>query len=269
MRRIPSSLDRSRSGVATLTFNRPEALNTLDVAAMQAFRGAVERIAADAAVEVVVITGAGAHFMAGGDIRQFSTIVADYAAPQRLQQFQAMIEQWINPAILLLQNLHQPVVAKVRGACAGIGLSFMSGCDIVIAADDTVFSTAYSTIGLSPDGGASWFLPRIVGTRRALELLLLGDRFDAQTAQSIGLVTRVVAAVGLDAAVDAVVSQLKSGPRHAYGEIKRLVRASGGNTLESQLALEAAAFARCSATNDFAEGVTAFLEKRKPQFRGR
>lgn len=258
-----------RDGLATLTFNRPEALNTLDVAAMQAFRDAVERIAADSTIEVVVITGAGTHFMAGGDIRQFSKIVADYAAPQRLQQFQAMIEQWINPAILLLQNLHQPVVAKVRGACAGIGLSFMSGCDVVIAADDAVFSTAYSTIGLSPDGGVSWFLPRIVGSRRALELLLLGDRFDAQTAQSIGLVSRVVAAAGIDAAVDAVVSQLKTGPRHAYGEIKRLIRASGGNTLESQLALEAAAFSRCSATNDFAEGITAFLEKRKPQFSGR
>lgn len=258
-----------RDGIATLTFNRPEALNTLDVAAMQAFRGAVERITADASIEVVVMTGAGAHFMAGGDIRQFSTIVADYGPPQRLQQFQAMIEQWINPAIVLLQNLHQPVVAKVRGACAGIGLSFMSGCDIVLAADDAVFSTAYSTIGLSPDGGASWFLPRILGTRRALELLLLGDRFDAQTAQSIGLVTRVVAAVGLDAATDAIVTQLKNGPRHSYGEIKRLVRASGSCTLESQLGLEAAAFARCSATNDFAEGVTAFLEKRKPQFRGR
>lgn len=258
-----------RDGIATLTFNRPEALNTLDVAAMQAFRGAVERIAADSAIEVVVITGAGAHFMAGGDIRQFGKIVADYAGAQRLQQFQAMIEQWINPAILLLQNLHQPVVAKVRGACAGIGLSFMSGCDIVIAADDAVFSTAYSAIGLSPDGGASWFLPRNVGTRRALEMFLLGDRFDAQTAQSIGLVTRVVAGVGLDAAVSAVVHQLKNGPRHSYGEIKRLVRASGCNTLEAQLALEGAAFARCSATNDFAEGVKSFLEKRKPQFSGR
>lgn len=258
-----------RDGVAALTFNRPEALNTLDVAAMQAFRGAVEKVEADPAIEVVVMTGAGAHFMAGGDIRQFSRIVSDYAAPQRLEQFQAMIEQWINPAILLLQNLHQPVVAKVRGACAGIGLSFMSGCDIVIAADDAVFSTAYSSIGLSPDGGVSWFLPRAVGTRRALELLLLGDRFDAQTAQSIGLVSRAVPAAGLDAAVDAIVAQLRAGPRHSYGEIKRLVRASGGNPLEAQLALEAAAFARCSATNDFAEGVSAFLEKRRPQFSGR
>ena len=122
---------------------------------------------------------------------------------------------------------------------------------------------------MSPDGGVSWFLPRTVGTRRALELLLLGDRFDAQMAQSIGLVSRAVPAAGLDAAVDAIVAQLRAGPRHSYGEIKRLVRASGGNPLEAQLALEAAAFARCSATNDFAEGVSAFLEKRRPQFSGR
>lgn len=258
-----------RESIATLTFNRPQALNTLDVSAMQAFRGAVERIAADAAIEVVVITGAGAHFMAGGDIRQFDAMVDGYAARQRLEQFQAMIEQWVNPAVMVLQNLHQPVVAKVRGACAGIGLSFVSGCDIVIAADDSVFSTAYSAIGLSPDGGVSWFLPRMVGTRRALELFLLGDRFDAQAAQAIGLVSRVVPAVDLDATVDALVAQLKSGPRHAYGEIKRLLHASIGNTLEAQLALEAKAFARCSATNDFAEGVSAFLEKRKPRFSGR
>lgn len=258
-----------RDGVATLTFNRPEALNTLDVAAMQAFRGAVERIAGDASVEVVVITGAGEHFMAGGDIRTFSAVVANDEPLQRLREFQTMIEQWINPAIVMLQNLHQPVIARVRGACAGIGLSFVLGCDLVVAADDSVFSTAYASIGLSPDGGASWLLPRIVGTRRALELLLLAERIDAAGAQSLGLVTRVVPVAALDAAVNELVGRLKAGPRHAYGEIKRLVRASGANPLDAQLALEAGAFARCSATMDFAEGVAAFLEKRKPQFRGR
>ena len=256
-------------GVANLVFNRPEALNTLDLGAMRAFRRAVEQIAADSAIEIVVVSGAGDHFMAGGDIRQFAGIVEENPPLERLRSFQSMIEQWVNPAVLMLQNLHQPVIAKVRGACAGIGLSFMLGCDLVLAADDAVFSTAYSSIGLSPDGGASWFLPRIVGTRRALELFLLGERFDAVAAQSLGLVSRVVTAATLDAVTDEVVGRLKAGPRHAYGEIKRLVRSSGAVSLESQLALEAAAFARCSATNDFAEGVSAFLNKRKPGFQGR
>jgi len=257
-----------RDGVATLTFNRPPALNTMDVAAMQAFRGAVDAIVADASIEVVVITGAGDHFMAGGDIREFNGIVKSHPPLERLREFQSMIETWINPAIVQLQNLHQPVIAKVRGACAGIGLSFMTGCDLVVAAEDAQFSTAYASIGLSPDGGASWFLPRIVGTRRALELLLLAERFDAATALSLGMVSRVVPTAGLDAAVADLVARLKGGPRHAYGEIKRLVHASGANSLETQLAQEAAAFGRCSATNDFAEGISGFIEKRKPQFRG-
>ena len=256
-------------GVGTLTFNRPSALNTMDVAAMQAFRAAVDGIAADASIEVVIIAGAGDHFMAGGDIREFNGIVTAHPPLDRLRQFQSMIETWINPAIVQLQNLHQPVIAKVRGACAGIGLSFMAGCDLVVAAGDAQFSTAYASIGLSPDGGASWFLPRIVGTRRALELLLLAERFDAATAQSLGLVSRVVPPAELDVAVADLVARLKAGPRHAYGEIKRLVHASGANSLDMQLAQEAAAFGRCSATNDFGEGIAGFIEKRKPQFRGR
>ena len=202
-------------GVATLTFNRPSALNTMDVAAMQAVRAAVDGIAADASIEVVIIAGAGDHFMAGGDIREFNGIVTAHPPLDRLRQFQSMIETWINPAIVQLQNLHQPVIAKVRGACAGIGLSFMAGCDLVVAAGDAQFSTAYASIGLSPDGGASWFLPRIVGTRRALELLLLAERFDAATAQSLGLVSRVVPPAELDVAVADLVARLKSSPWHA------------------------------------------------------
>lgn len=261
------SLDVS-DGIATLTLNRPQQLNVLSVAMMQALRLAVERIAADAAVEVVIVRGAGEHFMAGGDIREFHSHL-QLPPADRLPTFQAMIEQWINPTVLALRGLHQPVIAQVNGACAGFGLSLMLVCDLVVAADDAVFTTAYSAIALSPDGGQSHFLPRVVGMKKAMELLLLAERFDAQQALALGLVNRVVPAAELEAATQELALRLKSGPRHAYGEVKRLLNSTFDTTLAEQLKAEADAFAHCSATQDFEEGVRAFVEKRKPGFRGR
>lgn len=257
-----------REGIATITLNRPQVLNVLDVEMMQALRAAVEAVKADTSAHVLIICGAGENFMAGGDIKLFQAMLG--VDPQaRLQAMQAMIEQWINPTVLALQELHQPVIAKVRGACAGFGLSFVLGCDFAFAADTAVFRTAYSQIGLSPDGGASHFLSRQVGARRALELLMLSERLSAQEALDAGLVNRVVAAASLDREVEAFAARLAAGPRHAYAEIKRLVHGAAQADLSAQLADECAAFARCSATQDFAEGVQAFLDKRAPRFRGK
>ncbi len=254
-------------GVATLTLNRPDALNALSVEMMQDLAAAVRGLAARQDVAVVVVTGAGEHFMAGGDLKDFARNL--HLSPEARQAaFRAMIVQYINPTVELLQNLQQPVIACVRGACAGFGLSLMAGCDLAVCADDARFTTAYAAIALSGDGGASYFLPRIVGRRKATELLLLADRFDAGEALRLGLVNRVAPAAALDAEVAKLVARLKAGPRQAYGEIKRLIAASHDNQLESQLQSEAEAFGRCSARADFAEGVTAFLEKRKPDFRG-
>ena len=192
-----------------------------------------------------------------------------HLSPQaRLVEFRAMIERLINPTVEILQGLDQPVVAKVRGACAGFGLSLMLGCDLAVCADSAKFTTAYSAIGLPADGGMSYLLPRVVGRRKAIELLLLGDRFDAAEAVRLGLVTRSVAAEVLDAETDALVRRLKQGPRHAYAEIKHLLASALDGQLESQLQSEAEAFARCGAGADFVEGVNAFLEKRKPVFKG-
>ena len=255
-------------GVATLTLNRPEALNALSLEMMEDLAEVTRALKARTDVEVVVVTGAGAHFMAGGDLNDFARQLGQ--TPQaRLATFKAMIEHHINPTVETLQSLHQPVIAKVRGACAGFGLSLMLGCDLVVAADDAVFTTAYAAIGLSADGGMSYFLPRILGRRKALELLMLSDRFKADEALQLGLVSRVVPADELDASVDTLVARLKAGPRHSYGEFKRLVNSSFDNQIEAQLQSEAEAFARCSATGDFAEGVTAFLDKRKPGFKGK
>jgi 2-(1,2-epoxy-1,2-dihydrophenyl)acetyl-CoA isomerase len=165
--------------------------------------------------------------------------------------------------------MRQPVIGAVRGACAGFGLSLASGCDLLIAADNAYFTTAYSWIALSPDGGGTYFLPRIVGMKKAAELLLLAERIDAQQAQELGIVNRVVPEAELEAQVAALAQRLKAGPRHAYGEIKRLLNESQSATLTGQLQSEALAFARCSATRDFQEGIRAFLEKRKPGFSGK
>nr|MBL8455813.1 enoyl-CoA hydratase/isomerase family protein [Zoogloeaceae bacterium] len=254
-------------GVATITLNRPDALNALSVEMMEDLNTCVRKLRDRKDVAVVLITGAGDHFMAGGDLKDFARHF--HLSPQaRLVEFRAMIERLINPTVEILQGLDQPVVAKVRGACAGFGLSLMLGCDLAVCADSAKFTTAYSAIGLPADGGMSYLLPRVVGRRKAIELLLLGDRFDAAEAVRLGLVTRSVAAEVLDAETDALVRRLKQGPRHAYAEIKHLLASALDGQLESQLQSEAEAFARCGAGADFVEGVNAFLEKRKPVFKG-
>ncbi|MBL8470215.1 MAG: enoyl-CoA hydratase/isomerase family protein [Rhodocyclaceae bacterium] len=256
------------AGVATLQLNRPAQLNALSSEMMQGLRAAAEQATADPSVHVIVIEGAGSHFMAGGDIREFhSHLHLDAAA--RLETFRAMIEQWINPAIAALRNAPQPVIAKVRGACAGFGLSLMLACDLALAAEDAVFTTAYAQIALAPDGAQSWFLPRIAGSRKAAELLLLSERLSAAQALELGLVNRVVPGADLDAAVAAIAARLANGPRQAYAEMKRLLQSTATSTLAEQSSAEALAFARCAATGDFTEGITAFLDKRKPSFKGR
>lgn len=260
-------LTEVREGIATLTLNRPQQLNALSVAMMEQWCAAVQRVVADAAVQVIVIRGAGEHFMAGGDIRDFQARLG-LEPLERLRAFQAIIEQKVNPAVLALRETHQPVVCAVQGACAGLGMSLMLGADLVLAAENAYFSTAYASIGLSPDGGGTWFLPRIVGTRKAAELMLLAERISAAQALELGLVSRVVPPDRLEEETARLAARLQAGPRHAYGEIKRLLNRAGGPDLAGQLQAEAESFARCSATGDFAEGVEAFLAKRKPAFRG-
>lgn len=254
-------------GIATLTLNRPAQLNALNAEMMQALRLTTERVAADRSVAVVVVKGAGAHFMAGGDIKEFhSQLYLD--PPARFDTFKATIEQWINPTVLALRGMHQPLIGSIRGACAGFGMSLALCCDLLLAADDAYFTTAYSLIALSPDGAQSYILPRIVGAKKAAELLLLAERIDARRALELGLVNRLVPPAELDAETLRLARRLADGPRHAYGEVKRLLEGASCSTLAQQLKAEADAFARCSATQDFAEGIRAFVEKRKPGFRG-
>ena len=258
---MTSPLLLERSGpVATLTLNRAESLNALDFSLMDALVDA----AADDALRVVVIRGAGKHFMAGGDIRTFAGML-DGESADRTRRFKRMIAR-LHSAIEAFHRMPHPVIGQVQGAVAGFGLSLMNACDLVVAADNAYFASAYRAIALTADGGGSWALPRLVGMRRAMEIMLLAERFDAQQALAWGLVNRVVPLADVDATVAGMVRSLAEGPRLAIRNAKRLMRESLARSLSGQLDAEAASFAACAGTPDFAEGIAAFLEKRPPQF---
>lgn len=250
--------------VATLTLNRPTALNVLDLPMVDALIPATAQVAADASIRVLVVRGAGSHFMAGGDIRTFAR-ESGRPPDERAREFQRLVER-VHIVIETLARMPQPVVARVQGAVAGFGMSLMNACDLAIASDDAYFAAGYRQIGITPDGGGTWSLPRIVGQRRALEILLLGERFDAARALAIGLVNRVVPLADLDTALGVVVRALIDGPRDALAGTKRLVRGSVDHSLSEHLLAEAVSFGRMAATDDFVEGVAAFLEKRPARF---
>ena len=250
--------------VATLTLNRPRALNVLDLAMMDALVAHVTALAADTTLRVVVLKGAGRHFMAGGDLKTFATRL-DADPAERQADFRQIVDR-LHAAIEHLQRMPHAVIGALQGAVAGFGLSLAAACDLCIAADDAYFSSSYRQIGLTPDGGGTWSLPRIVGLRKALEIYLLSERFDAREAQRIGLVNRVVATTALDETVRQVAQSIATGPALALRNVKRLLRESFDHTLAEQLRAEAESFGQCAATADFAEGIHAFFDKRPPMF---
>lgn len=259
-------VDRS-GAVATVILNRPQVLNALNDEMLDAMRDTFTRLEADAAVRAVIVKGAGENFMAGGDLKMFSRWL-DLPPAERRRQFEAVVHR-VHPTVTAIRRMRAPVIAGVRGTAAGFGMSLVMAADLAIAAEDAFFTLAYSLIGTSPDGSGTYHLPRTVAMKKAMELALLADRFDAKTALEIGLVNRVVPTAELEVATMTLAERLARGPTHAYGNTKRLLNRALASTLESQLQAEAESFADCAATEDFAEGVRAFVEKRKPRFTGR
>lgn len=255
----PLLLERN-GAIATLRFNRPDALNAIDVPMANAVLAAVQTIAADPGVRAVVLCGNGRGFMAGGDL---ATLHADPV------QGALDILTPLNAALLLLAQMNAPVIAQVHGVAAGAGLSLLLMADYVIAAEGTRLNLAYINLGTSCDVGASWALPRMVGVRKALEIALLGEAFTADDALRLGLINRIVPAVELDSATTNLAQRLAAGPTVAYGAMKRLMRASMDRTLPEQLAAEKDAFVHCAGTDDFRAGVEAFHQRQSAQFVGR
>ncbi|MFC5458903.1 enoyl-CoA hydratase/isomerase family protein [Massilia niabensis] len=249
-----------QDAIARIVFDHPQALNAIDSAMARAFLDACRQIAADPSVRVVLISGEGRAFMAGGDIAQFRDAPDSIAA------------QLIDPmheGLALLGKVNAPVIASLHGAVAGAGLSIALACDLSIAADSAKFNFAYTSLGASCDCGASWSLPRLVGLKRSLEIALLPGAIDAAGALGMGLVNRVVPLAQLADATEELAAKLAAGPTLAYGSLKRLMRGSLGRSFGHQLEAERAAFVACSATADFKEAVGAFLGKRGAQFAGR
>ena len=254
------------AGVVSVTLNRPERRNALSDEMVQALDAVFTEGERDPEVRCYVIRGQGEHFMAGGDVKKFYANRSKPAAQRR-----ADTERGVHQLHLLAYKMRrapQPIVASIRGAVAGFGMSLMMLADLAIAAEDAFFTMAYCHIGLSPDGSSTYTLPRIVGQRKAMELALLGERFGAQEALRLGLVNRVVPAAALAEETARLAQRLAAGPAMAYSRMKRLFESSLGNSLESQLQAEGVAVAECMASNDLVEGVTAFVEKRKPRFTG-
>ena len=257
-------LTASAGGITTITLNRPKALNALDRDLTMGLRDAVFAAEQNRSVRCVVIRG-GEHFMAGGDLKWFDDLVRSRPPAENRIQFEGFVHE-VHGLILSVRRMPKPVIAAVRGAAAGFGMSLMMACDLVIAADNAYFSLAYALIGASPDGGSTFALPRIVGAKKAMEIALLGERFDATTAERLGLVNRVVPSAALEQETSKLAARLAAGPTAVYGRTKALLNGSLNASLETQLQREAEAFAQSAAEPDFAEGIRAFIEKRKPQW---
>jgi 2-(1,2-epoxy-1,2-dihydrophenyl)acetyl-CoA isomerase len=252
-----------RDNVAWITFNRPEALNAINKQEVEEFYDIVNRCSADTSVRAVVLTGTGDRaFCAGGDVTEF----ADSA-----DHIETLIREMtgvLHVGISRLAWLRAPVIAAVNGVAAGAGLSFAACCDLAIAADHARFTSAYTHIGLTPDGSSTFFLTRLLGRRRVMELYMTNRVLSAQEALDWGLIDRVVPAAELMSEVTKLAMQLANGPTRAYGGIKKLVMMSPNDTLESQMERETRVIAEMSTSRDGREGVSAFVEKRKPSFIG-
>jgi len=258
-------LEALKDGVAVLTLNRPDRLNAMSPSMLDALLEALPRLAADPEVGVVVLTGAGRAFCAGGDVkamaegREFGgTTLEDKAQALRSRM---EVSRW-------LHEMPKPTIAMVRGAAAGAGLSLALACDLRVAGDTARFATAFARVGYSGDFGGSWFLTQLVGTGKARELYFTTDIVDAREARELGMVNRVVPDARLEEETLALAARLARGPRVAYRYMKRNFNAAESGTLKDLLDLEAWHHTRCGLTEDHREAAKAFVEKRDPVFRG-
>lgn len=250
----------ARDGVATITLNRPEVLNALNDAVMRGLAEALAAARADEAVRALLVTGAGRGFSSGADLTTTGVPPADVAR---------LLRERYHPVILGMRDCPKPIVCAVNGVAAGAGMSLALAGDVVLAARSATFVQAFARIGLVPDAGSTWFLTRFAGDARARALAMLAERIDAAQAQACGLVWAVHDDEALLPEARRLAAHLATQPTRALALIKQAMSAAPGHTLAQQLELEADLQAQAAATEDFREGVAAFLQKRAPRFAGR
>ncbi len=251
--------------VATIQMNRPDALNALSLQLGKDLKSALEKAIEDE-VRAILLTGSGRAFCSGGDLREMKAMGDSEG---NIEAFLDSPLKALHDVILLIRETPIPFIAAVNGVCAGAGTNFALACDLVLAADDASFNEAFVRIGLSPDCGGTFFLPRAVGEKISTELFMTGGTLDAKRAAEIGMINRVVPPSDLLDEAMKLAQQLAKGPTGSYGRIKRMMNATFSNDLRTQLDLEADCQLESGKSEDFKEGVAAFFEKRSPGFAGR
>jgi 2-(1,2-epoxy-1,2-dihydrophenyl)acetyl-CoA isomerase len=260
-------LYRAEGPVATITLNRPQALNATTPALIEELGHALGQAEATAEIGAIVLTGAGRGFCAGADLAA-ATADAPLDAQGRID-LGAMLERWYEPVVLKMRALDKPIVAAVNGVAAGFGCSLALLADLTVAARSATFLQAFVNVGLVPDGGGTWLLPHATTAQRAMGMALLGDKLGAEQALQWGLIWQVVDDGAALAAADAIARRLAAGPRLAVAGIKRSIHAAPRHDLAAALVLERELQRVCGRSEDFQEGVAAFLQKRKAAFKGR
>lgn len=260
----PLVLAQSTNGVGRLTFNRPGQRNAMSSQMLECFHDRLQELDADPAIRCIVIEGAGGNFVAGGDIKAWAQLQGKSAA-ERSEDFKARLSAAL-PTASLLDSMDKPVIAAVRGYSIGAGVSFALAADFVIADQSAVFVFAHIRMGLVPDMGVTYYLPRVVGVRRALQLTLLGSQLNAAEAREAGLVDEVVAPDALEGTIANLTAKIIAAPATAAAQTKRLLRLSRQNSFTEQFNAEIAGLESCVADEDFMEAVSAFTERRHAKF---
>jgi len=248
--------------VAYITLNRPEVFNSFNREMALRLQDTLDTCETNNEVRVIVLTGNGKAFCAGQDLKEVTT-------PELNPGFKKILEEHYNPIILRIRNIKEPIIAAVNGVAAGAGANIALACDVVVADENASFIQAFSKIGLIPDCAGTFFLPRLIGFQKASALAMLGDKVSAQEAERLGMIYKYVPSEEFQETIDKLALKMAKMPTKALGMIKQLFNKSMENNLEEQLALELKHQIEAAKSEDYNEGVTAFMEKRKPNFKGK